>query len=75
MINPSSTKNNIPSISNKKVFSEKDKLKFEKIMSTRNLIKQNLESKYKLYETTKKPISISNRALNNVNYFSNYEFF
>ncbi len=66
MMSPISPNKNIPRVNKTKLFSEKDQVKFEKILSTRNLIKEKMAQKYLSNDYRKIPISASKKTYNNV---------
>ncbi len=63
-----------PVLSNKNVglsekqrlFSEKDNVKFEKIMSTRNILRQKMQMKYELYNLKKNTTDSNKTQTTNV---------
>lgn len=66
MLSHTVSKKNILTSSNKKTQSEKDLLKFDKHNSTKNLIRNKIESENTLNNTNKNHVSITNMNLKTV---------
>jgi hypothetical protein len=66
MMFPAPSNKNIPTATKKKLFTDKDHLKFDKIMSTRNLIRHKMEMKFQSNDVSKKPVPLSTKTINNV---------
>lgn len=66
MMSPLPSNKNCPKTNTKNFFNEKDQIKFERIMSTRNVIKQRIAEKYMTSDTKKIINSTAKKNINNV---------
>jgi hypothetical protein len=66
MKGPLSPKKQTPNFNKTKLFNDKDQIKLEKIMSTRNLVKQKMAEKYFTNDIRKDLHSAAKKTISNV---------